>query len=97
MSDRVNELTSIRVNERELLFPSCLSSFQKTRGDGEGTCFGCWLLPSGAASVAGKCALAFMSATTIGRTRRRPLRLKALCGPGDQGEPVVTVMMPEED
>ncbi len=25
------------------------------------------------------------------------VRLKALCGPGDQGEPVVTVMMPEED
>jgi hypothetical protein len=23
--------------------------------------------------------------------------LKALCGPGDQGEPVVTVMMPHED
>jgi hypothetical protein len=25
------------------------------------------------------------------------VRLKALCGPGDQGEPVVTVLMPEED
>jgi hypothetical protein len=25
------------------------------------------------------------------------VRLKALCGPGDQGEPVVTVMLPEED
>jgi hypothetical protein len=23
--------------------------------------------------------------------------LKALCGPGDQGEPVITVMMPDED
>jgi hypothetical protein len=23
--------------------------------------------------------------------------LKALCGPGDQGEPVVTGMLPEED
>jgi hypothetical protein len=23
--------------------------------------------------------------------------LKALCGPGDLGEPVVTVMLPEED
>jgi hypothetical protein len=32
------------------------------------------------------------------RDRTPPLvRLKALCGPGDQGEPVVTVMMPEED
>jgi hypothetical protein len=25
------------------------------------------------------------------------VRLKALCGPGDRGEPVVTVMMPDED
>src|SRR5262249_50067177 len=25
------------------------------------------------------------------------VRLKALCGPGDQGEPVVTVMLPDED
>jgi hypothetical protein len=25
------------------------------------------------------------------------VRLKAVCGPGDQGEPVLTVMLPEED
>jgi hypothetical protein len=25
------------------------------------------------------------------------MRLKAVCGPGDHGEPVVTVMLPEED
>jgi hypothetical protein len=25
------------------------------------------------------------------------VRLKALCGPGDAGEPVITVMLPEED
>jgi hypothetical protein len=32
-------------------------------------------------------------------TERMPplLRLKAICGPGDAGEPVVTVMLPEED
>jgi hypothetical protein len=30
--------------------------------------------------------------------RTPPLvRLKALCDPGDEGEPVVTVMLPEED
>jgi hypothetical protein len=30
--------------------------------------------------------------------RTSPLvRLKAVCGPGDQGEPVVTVLLPEED
>jgi hypothetical protein len=32
------------------------------------------------------------------RERTPPLvRLKALCGPGDDGEPVVTVMLPNED
>jgi hypothetical protein len=30
--------------------------------------------------------------------RMPPLvRLKALCGPGDQGEPVLTIMLPDED
>ncbi len=34
------------------------------------------------------------------RERNRSLRfhnLKAICGPGDDGEPVITVMLPEED
>jgi hypothetical protein len=32
------------------------------------------------------------------RDRTPPLvRLKAVCGPGDDAEPVVTVMMPDED
>ena len=32
------------------------------------------------------------------RQRTPPLvRLKALCGPGDAGEPVITVMQPDED
>jgi hypothetical protein len=32
------------------------------------------------------------------RDRTPPLvRLKALCGPGDDGQPVVTVMLPDED
>jgi hypothetical protein len=32
------------------------------------------------------------------RDRTPPLvRLKALCGPGDAGEPVITVMLPDED
>ena len=31
------------------------------------------------------------------RERTPPLvRLKALCGPGDQGEPVITILMPDE-
>jgi hypothetical protein len=32
------------------------------------------------------------------RVRIPPLvLLKALCGPGDQGEPVISVMLPDED
>jgi hypothetical protein len=32
------------------------------------------------------------------RERTPPLvRLKALCGPGDEGDPVITAMMPDED
>jgi hypothetical protein len=32
------------------------------------------------------------------RDRTPPLVwLKALCGPGDQGEPVITILLPEED
>lgn len=29
--------------------------------------------------------------------RRRVLRLKSICGPGDAGEPVLTIMLPDED
>jgi hypothetical protein len=32
------------------------------------------------------------------RERTPPLvRLKALCGPGDEGEPVITILLPDED
>ena len=31
------------------------------------------------------------------RRRPRPVRLKAICGAGDSGEPVITIMLPEED
>jgi hypothetical protein len=29
--------------------------------------------------------------------RQEPPKLKAICGPGDQGEPVLTIMKPDED
>lgn len=31
------------------------------------------------------------------RAGHRNIRLKAVCGPGDGGEPVITILMPEED
>jgi hypothetical protein len=30
-------------------------------------------------------------------TAPKPMKLKAICHPGDEGEPVVTVMLPDED
>ncbi len=29
--------------------------------------------------------------------RQETVKLKAVCGPGDQGEPVLTIMLPDED
>lgn len=31
------------------------------------------------------------------RIIQKEVRMKAICGPGDQGEPVITIMLPEED
>jgi hypothetical protein len=31
------------------------------------------------------------------RTKRETVILKALCGPGDNGDPVITIMLPDED
>lgn len=31
------------------------------------------------------------------REMARQVKLKAICGPGDDGEPVITVMLPDED
>jgi len=41
--------------------------------------------------------VAFTVAVQNGPGRPKPVRLKALCGPGDSGEPVITIMLPHED
>jgi hypothetical protein len=33
----------------------------------------------------------------INRTKQETVTLKAICGPGDTAEPVITIMLPEED
>ncbi len=33
----------------------------------------------------------------INRTKQETIVLKALCGPGDDAEPVITIMLPDED
>jgi hypothetical protein len=38
-----------------------------------------------------------LRAAAKGRFRHELVRLKAVCGPGDQLEPVITIMLPEED
>jgi hypothetical protein len=51
------------------------------------------------ASKGGPCAVCLgVCVRSDNRERTQPVvRLKALCGPGDDGEPVITVMTPEED
>lgn len=33
----------------------------------------------------------------VNRVKPSRVRLKAVCGPGDDGEPVLTIMLPDED
>jgi hypothetical protein len=58
-----------------------------------------WLLASAVRSSNGSPEVRFGVHVQNDNCERTPplVRLKALCGPGDHGEPVVTVMMPEED
>ena len=49
----------------------------------------------GARSTPSDCVMFKVSYVIKGRNRL--VELKALCGPGDQGEPVLTIMLPEED
>jgi hypothetical protein len=41
--------------------------------------------------------VAFTVAVQNDSGKPQPVRLKALCGPGDSGEPVITIMLPHED
>ncbi len=66
---------------------------RKLRKDGFASGPFCWLLADPrplAKAVKCKGALGLWEAP-------KGVRLKAVCGPGDQGEPVITVMLPDED
>jgi hypothetical protein len=58
-----------------------------------------WMLRCAIARQGGGRVVAFaLHVRNDNRERTPPLvRLKAACGPGDEGEPVLTVMMPDED
>ena len=57
-----------------------------------------WMLRVGVQRAGGSLVLFSLHVRNSNRSGTPPLvRLKAVCGPGDQGEPVITVMLPEED
>ena len=39
----------------------------------------------------------YVDGERINRTKQETVMLKALCGPGDNGEPVITILLPDED
>src|SRR4051812_6820418 len=57
-----------------------------------------WMLRVGVQRAAGRVVLYALHVRNSNRSGTPPLvRLKAVCGPGDQAEPVITVMLPDED
>jgi len=56
-----------------------------------------WMLRCAIAASRGESELAFKVLVHNDESGPRPVCLKAVCGPGDDGEPVLTVMLPEED
>jgi hypothetical protein len=58
----------------------------------------CWLLRCAIGRSTGAEVRFGVRVRNDNRDRTPPLvRLQAVCGPGHQGEPVVTVMLPEDD
>jgi hypothetical protein len=58
----------------------------------------CWILHCAARNANGSRIDFALHVRNDNRDRTPPLvRLKALCGPGDHGEPVITVLLPDED
>jgi hypothetical protein len=57
-----------------------------------------WMLKHGIQSCRGNSSeLLFNLHCVVDRIRPTPIALKSVCGPGDNGEPVITIMLPEED
>ena len=57
-----------------------------------------WMLRVGVQRAGGRVVLFSLHVRNSNRSGTPPLvRLKAVCDPGDQREPVITVMMPDED
>lgn len=55
-----------------------------------------WLLRN-AARLGGSTIRFTVFVVPIGKLRPQPVVLKAVCGPGDNAEPVITILLPDED
>ena len=56
-----------------------------------------WMLRHAASRASGRPTVFFRVVFILKERQRRVVRLKAVCGPGDDLEPVITVMLPDED
>ncbi len=56
-----------------------------------------WMLYSAVRGGAGGDRLEFQVIFLQEPSRHETVSLKAVCGPGDRGEPVITVLLPDED
>lgn len=56
-----------------------------------------WMLRSAMQRAAGREVVSYVVYVRNDNRGPRPVSLRAVCGPGDDGEPVITVMLPGED
>jgi hypothetical protein len=56
-----------------------------------------WMLRYGITLDRDATEIGFSLSVQNDETGPKPVKLKAVCGPGDFGEPVITVMLPDED
>ncbi|MCA9028780.1 MAG: hypothetical protein KDA86_26490 [Planctomycetaceae bacterium] len=56
-----------------------------------------WMLAIKSRQLGMECETLFQLHVRNKESRMDLVTLKAVCGPGDQGEPVITIMLPEED
>jgi hypothetical protein len=93
-------------------FAEAISAGGKWEDDGDGETLvlpGCqdfagrcwdvfWMLKCGIGRASDPSQVNFQVSVIVdGARHRKSVKLKALCGPGDKAEPVLTIMLPEED
>ena len=56
-----------------------------------------WMLRYGISQASDESMIRFVVHVQNDDGPPRPVHLKAICGPGDEGEPVITILLPNED